>query len=261
VARTVSLLVAGAVALAAVGAALASPGTTSARESRAAPTAQAAKPGKKQPVVIGFHKGKRVPYFDFGPIKLKPGNKIAPIWVFANGADGQRNVIDTVPGDKGYSPLWQVNMVTWAAGETPRVLKSAAAVERAAAAGELRIARTQTVVNCPVLGFGQKRHPGFSSGRVIHYYDLGPVKVNPGNEIVILYAVTNGVAGQRNITPDTLAPGQTAYPPLWAIVEVTWKDGTTPRKLTSNAAVMQAQAAGQVTLKRTNLVVNCPIVV
>jgi hypothetical protein len=260
-ARTLPLVVAAAVALAAVGAAIASPDSTDAREGREAPTAQSAKPGKKQPVVNGFYKGRTVPYFDFGPVKLRPGNKIAPIWVFTNGADGQRNVIDTVPGDRGYSPLWQVNRVTWAAGETPRVLKSAAAVRQAAAAGEVRIAKTATVVNCPVLGFGQKRHPGFSAGRVIHYYDLGPVKVRPGNEVVILYTVTNGVAGQRNITPDTLAPGQTAYPPLWAIVEVTWTDGATPRKLTSNAAVERAQAAGQVTLKRTNLVVNCPIVV
>ena len=135
---------------------------------------------KKQPVTLGFDKGKTVRYYDFGPIKLKPGNKLAPIWTFTNGADGQRNIIDTVPGQKDYTPLWQVNQVTWAAGKTPRVLSSAAEVQKAAAAGEISITRTATVVNCPVLGFGQKRVVGFSAGHVIHYCDLGPVKVTPG---------------------------------------------------------------------------------
>ena len=39
---------------------------------------------KKQPVTLGFDKGKIVRYYDFGPIKLKPGNKLAPIWAFTN---------------------------------------------------------------------------------------------------------------------------------------------------------------------------------
>ena len=117
-----------------------------------------------------------------------------------------------------------------------------------------------TVVNCPVLGFGQERHAGFSAGHVIHYYDLGPVKVVPGNVVVPLYAVTNGVASQMNVAGDTIAPGQTAYPPLWAISKVTWKAGTTPRLLKSYAAIQQAATSGQVTLKRTSLVVNCPLV-
>jgi hypothetical protein len=250
--RTLSLAVVTAVALVAASAVPAATATK--------PQTQSAAPAKKQPVVVGFHKGKTVRYYDFGPIKLKPGNKVAPIWVFTNGASGQRNVIDAVPGDKAYSPLWQVNRVTWADGSTPRVLRSRSEIQQAAAAGELRIARTSVVVNCPVLGFGQKRHAGFSSGRTIHYYDLGAVKVRPGNAVVDLFAVTNGVAGQRNVTPDTIARGQTAYPPLWSIVQVTWKSGVKPRLLTSNAAIRRAAAAGQVTLKKTSLVVNCPIV-
>ncbi len=86
--------------------------------------------------------------------------------------------------------------VAWAAGKTPRVLRSADEVKKAAATGEVTIAKTATVVNCPVLGFGQKRVAGYSAGHVIHYYDLGPVKVAPGNAVIPLYAVTNGVGGQ-----------------------------------------------------------------
>ena len=215
---------------------------------------------KKQPVTLGFEKGKTVRYYDFGPINLKPDNKVAPIWTFTNGAGGQRNVIDTVPGEADYTPLWQVNQVTWAAGKTPRVLTSAAEVKKAVAAGEISITQTATVVNCPVLGFGQKRVPGFSAGHVIHYYDLGPVKVRPGNAVLPLYAVTNGVAGQHNVTGASIAAGQTAYPPLWAITKVTWKPGATPRLLKSYAAIKNAAASGQVTLKKPPLVVNCPLV-
>jgi hypothetical protein len=215
---------------------------------------------KKQPVTLGFYRGKTVRYFDFGPIRLRPGNKLAPIWTFTNGAVGQRNIIDTVPGQTDYTPLWQVDQVTWNSGKTPQVLRSAEDVNKAAADGEVSITQTTVVVNCPVLGFGQKRVAGFSGGHLIHYYDLGPVKVAQGNTVLPLYTVTNGTSGQHNVTRDTIAPGQTAYPPLWGIVKVSWKPGAKRRLLKSFAQISRAQAAGQVTLQTTSLVVNCPLV-
>jgi hypothetical protein len=215
----------------------------------------------EQPVVPGFFEGRAVGYFDYGPIKLKPGNKLAPIWTVTNPAAGQHNIIDTVPGRAGYSPLWQVNMVTFKSGVSPRLLKSKADVDAAVKAGDATVTKTSTVVNCPVLGFGQKKVAGFSAGRVIHYYDLGPVKVAPGNDVVPLYTVTNSVGpGQHNITRDTLAPGQTKYPPLWGIIKVTFKPGVAPRLLTSYAQIAKAKAAGRVTVTKTALVVNCPVV-
>ena len=228
-----------------------------AAQAAAAPSRSAA--GKK-PVVQGFFQGKKIGYFDFGPIKLKPGNKVAPIWTVTNGAEGQSNIVDTVPGRSDYSPLWQVNKVTWKDGVTPRLLTSADAVDRAEKAGDVTIEHTTTVVNCPVLGFGQKRVAGFSAGRVIHYYDLGPVKVAPGNAVVPLYAPTNGVPDQHNIAGDLVKPGQTDYPPLWGIIKVTWKPGAAKTLLRSKAAVVAAQAKGLVTVTRTSLVVNCPVV-
>jgi hypothetical protein len=216
----------------------------------------------KQPLVPGFFQGKSVGYFDYGPIKLKPGNKLAPIWTVTNPAAGQHNIIDTVPGQADYSPLWQVNKVTFKDGVTPRLLTSKADVDAAVKAGDVTVTKTSTVVNCPVLGFGQKKVAGFSGGRTIHYYDLGPVKVAPGNAVVPLYTVTNPVGPQQhNIAKDTLAPGQTKYPPLWGIIKVTFKPGVTPHLLTSYAQIVKAKAAGQVTIATTGLVVNCPVVV
>jgi hypothetical protein len=104
-----------------------------------------------QDVTLGFHRGQVVSYLDFGPVKLARGNKVAPIWAFANGHDGQRNVIDTVPGRRDYTPLWAVRLVTWKSGETPRVLRSAVAIRAAQRAGNVTVRAMPIVVNCPVL--------------------------------------------------------------------------------------------------------------
>jgi hypothetical protein len=104
-----------------------------------------------QDVTLGFYRGQVVSYLDFGPVKLKSGNTTAPIWAFTNGDDGQRNIIDTVPGRKDYTPLWAVRLVTWTDGADVRVLRSAAAVARAQRAGDVSIKAMPIVVNCPVL--------------------------------------------------------------------------------------------------------------
>jgi hypothetical protein len=214
----------------------------------------------KKAITTGFYRGRTIGYYDFGPIKLKTGNKLAPIWTVTNGPGKQHNIIDTVPGRSDYTPLWQLNTVTFKPGVKPHLLRSRSDVEAARARGEVTIAATRTVVNCPVLGFGQKRVAGFSAGKTIHYYDLGPVKVAPGNAVLPLVAITNGVAGQHNITEETIAPGATDYPPLWAIVKGTWTTSAHTRLLTSYAQVTQAEKSGELKLAKTTLVVNCPIV-
>jgi hypothetical protein len=213
---------------------------------------------EKQPVIIGFHNGRAVRYFDYGAIKLRPGNRVAPIWVFSNGAEGQRSIVGSTPGDNKYSALHEVNTVSWKPGATPRVLRSATAVKDAQTNGDLTIRGTSRVVNAALLGFGQTRHAGFAKGKTIHYYELGAVKVAPGNEVLPIWTFTNGVDGQRNIAD--VVPGKTAYPPLWAVVEVTWKSGVQPRLVRSFEQLQQARKAGDVTLERTSTVVNCPFV-
>jgi hypothetical protein len=104
-----------------------------------------------QDVVLGFYRGQVISYLDFGPVKLASGNKVAPIWAFTNGHENQRNVIDTVPGKRDYTPLWSVRMVTWDRGANVRVLRSAAAIRAAQRAGDVTIQNAPIVVNCPVL--------------------------------------------------------------------------------------------------------------
>ena len=212
----------------------------------------------KQKTLSGFYKNRTVKYFDYGLIKLRPGNKVAPIWVFSNGADGQRSIVDSAPGDKGYSALHKVSTVTWKSAATPRVLRSAAAVRNAQADGDLTTRSTSRIVNAALLGFGQTRHAGFAKGKTIHYYELGLVKVAPGNEILPIWTFTNGVDGQSNIAD--VVPGTTAYPPLWAVIEVTWKAGAQRSLVRSFERLQQARKAGDVTVERTAMVVNCPFV-
>ena len=50
-----------------------------------------------------------------------------------------------------YSPLWQVNLVSWNSGRQKRVLTSQAAIEGAAAAGDVTIAKTPIIVECSVI--------------------------------------------------------------------------------------------------------------
>jgi len=225
-----------------------------------ATSAGAAERVAKKTPTAGFYQGKVIHYFDFGPIKLKAGNKLAPIWSVTNGPSGQHNIVDTVPGRADYTPLWQVSTVTWKSSATPRLLRSAADVQAAKKAGEVTVAKTATVVNCPVLGFAQKRVTGFSNGHAIHYYDDGPVKVEAGNKTAPLYAPMNGVAGQHNIALENVAPGQTEYPALWTIIAVQWKPGAQKTLLRSAADVQRAKAKGFLTTKQTTLVVNCPVV-
>lgn len=213
---------------------------------------------KKQKVLVGFYRERTVRYFNFGRIRLRPGNKLAPIWVFSNGARGQRSIVDSVPGQRAYSALRRVNTVMWAAGATPRVLRSASAVRTARSQGDVTVTSTARVVNAPLLGFGQTRHAGFAKSRTIHYYELGLVKVAPGNEILPIWTFTNGVRGQRNIAD--VVPGTTAYPPLWRVIEVTWTAGGDRRLVRSFEALEQARKAGDVTLERTTMIVNCPFV-
>ena len=222
-------------------------------------------PGAMEPVrhfdqkaVAGFYEGRTIRYLDFGPIKLARGNAVAPIWAFTNGAKGQRNVVDVVPGDRGYTPLWRVVMATWADDATPRVLRSADEIRRAQAAGELSLKTTTTVVNCPVLGFGQKQTLGYARGDLIAYLDLGPVKLARGNAVAPIWAFTNGAVEQHNVVD--VVPGQRGYTPLWRVSMVTWKDGVAPRVLRTAAAIRAAAAAGELTVRRTATVVNCPVI-
>jgi len=51
-----------------------------------------------------------------------------------------------------------------------------------------------------------------------------------------------------------------SYSPLWITYLVTWNASVHKRPLTSENMVLDAQSAGDVTVARTDIVINCPII-
>jgi hypothetical protein len=87
-----------------------------------------------------------------------PESALQPGYVFVNGIKTtespvgfQLGVSSALPGEKGYSPLSQLNYVKWNANATPRILKSAAEILDAQKNGELNIAKTNIVINSPAV--------------------------------------------------------------------------------------------------------------
>ena len=57
-----------------------------------------------------------------------------------------------------------------------------------------------------------------------------------------------------------MIPGGEGYSSLWTVEMVTRADGVTPRILRLRAEVEAAAAADEVTIAKTAIVVNCPVV-
>lgn len=88
----------------------------------------------------------------------------------------------------------------------------------------------------------------------------------PDEALGPVYVFTNGVKpdgprGPLGFQPDVFdtAPGDPAYTPLRQLVQLTWTGTADPRVLTSSDQVEQAIDAGELTERRTDVVVNAPL--
>ncbi len=127
------------------------------------PTGSTVEGGKQ--LVQGWYKDEAVFYPDFG----MNSRAATPIYVFIHGmnadgtpdfVDGQNNIIDSVPGDAGYTAFWLVTMVTVPQSYVPNTLRSASAV---LSSGFTRTT-TAMVVNCPVTTVAAAVAPAATSG-------------------------------------------------------------------------------------------------
>src|SRR5206468_7025024 len=102
-------------------------------------------------------------------------------------------------------------------------------------------------------GKGKLFHDGSVVGTVVV-----PVSI-PGEGTDPFYMVTNGAEGQLGIAG--VAPGDGPYHGgAWEVFTVTFNAGVTPYLLTSDEAVFQAEAAGDVTVARVpEADFRCPI--
>jgi hypothetical protein len=239
-------------------------------------------------------------------------NVTAPVTIYAVTNFAQGNIVPTAPSPAGagntsqsYSPLWQVSMVTWTAGATPQLLRSEQDVLAMQRAGNVTIAKTNIIVNCPIVwtmqggalpGTAVTMMSGAKAGATAavatmpltvgwfngqHVLYVSPDASDAGaggpdanfspllgrsantNAVVPIYTVTNFKQGNIIPTaPNPTGPKSTSlgYSPLWQVNMVTWKTGMTPSLLRSGDDVQAALAAGKVTVTKTNIIVNCPVI-
>ena len=97
----------------------------------------------------------------FAPALAKaPDSSLAQIYIFKNGVKGtgvlgfQPNVVDSIPTDSKYSPLWKVNFVEWKDQSTATILGSDDDIADAVKQGKVTITTSKVVVNCPIIQWG-----------------------------------------------------------------------------------------------------------
>src|SRR5947209_17420971 len=119
-------------------------------------------------------------------------------------------------------------------------------------------AATALLIALPAMattGKGQLFHDGAVVGTVVT-----PAPIAAGTGTDPFYKVTNGTSGQLGIAG--VAPGDGPYHGgSWQVFVVTFNSGVTPYLLTSDEAVMAAEAAGDVTVTRAaGADFRCPVV-
>ncbi|MGA2160362.1 MAG: hypothetical protein ABSG90_14255 [Dehalococcoidia bacterium] len=244
---------------------------TTAAPAPSTPAPSAVQAPKNYTLVSCWYKGKAVQYYDFGTntplVNGKP--TVAPIWVliYGNKADGTpdfvaggHNIIDVIPGDTGYSDLWQIVLVTVPRSYQPDSLTSAADVKK----GNYPMQTTNMLVNCPTVPAGSTIQDnraliqGWYKGQKVYYYDFGA-----NDDIAApIWALITGmdtqgnpvfVKGQNNIVD--VIPGDKGYSAFWQVMLVTVPADYVANTFKSAADVMQSGYK----ITPTTIDVNCPL--
>jgi hypothetical protein len=264
-------------------------------------------------LTMGWYKDQVVFYFDFNeaPITATSDGMVAtsPIFVAFNidpdqdgggpasgfmaqgSSDQTHNVVATIPGDAGYSPLWGVHPYRNQEFDQVFNLESAQAVENFGHVAN---------VNCPVVFVGEA--PGnpataqkalidrFSdtaghlfqrsgndslpgageaidfdsgpfitqglgpAGNVVRYYNFDVMPTAPAPIFAFFYESGDPVPGQLNVID--VIPGEEGYNDFWQVVKVTVPDGYVANSATS----VQDIVSGGYATEYTDILVNCPVV-
>jgi hypothetical protein len=105
---------------------------------------------------------------------LTQSQDIGNLWIFKNGVKGpgfmgfQASVVDSIPGDSHYTPLWKVSTVEWktSSGTTSTILDSDDAIAQTASKGQIIITPTKVDVNCPILQWGGNKDNIIPAGHI-----------------------------------------------------------------------------------------------
>lgn len=159
---------------------------------------------------------------------LEAEGSYATFYRFADGAEGQRPVLSTVPTKESFTPAFEVVDVAFA-GE-PVALDSAAAIEEAAAAGDVSLTPTGVIVNYPLVVWPEGSLP--VDPDLTMPLGGGPLIEEPDLENgLVTFKLHQCYPGSRYIATDTsavpMAPmmGVIGSAPTQALIEV---NGTAP---------------------------------
>ena len=231
-------------------------------------------PPRQYELVQGWYKGRQTFYYDFGANSpaSADGQAVvpAPIYVLvtdfnADGSPqvvpGQRNIIDVIPGDPGYSDLWEV---TFAQVPTDYVANTITSADQVLS-GDYEMTRPGIYVNCPVVPpsselaeGGAPLTLGWYKGQDVSYFDFGPNSLSTAP----IYAFITGfdsagnpqfVEGQQNVLD--VIPGDENYSAFWYVNLVKAPADYQANSITS---VDQVLASGYEIIQ-PGLLVNCPI--
>jgi hypothetical protein len=72
--------------------------------------------------------------------------------------------------------------------------------------------------------------------------------------------IVRGPAAAGQVVVLGSEPGESDYSPLWQTVIVRWKPGVTPTVLTSDNMILDLAKKGQLTVTKTSLIVNAPVI-
>ena len=101
-----------------------------------------------------------------------PATSLANIFAFKNGVKGggvlgfQPNVVDSIPGQAKYSPLWKVNLVEWKDESTATILGSDDEIMSAFNSGKITITPTTIIVNCPIMQWSGDKEGTIPAGHM-----------------------------------------------------------------------------------------------
>ncbi len=72
--------------------------------------------------------------------------------------------------------------------------------------------------------------------------------------------LVRGLAAPGQIVVLGSEPGESDYSPLWQTVIVRWRPGVTPKVLTSDNMILALAKKGQLTITKTAMVINAPVI-
>lgn len=220
--------------------------------------------------------GTATEYYNFDVQPVTP----VPIYVFfKSGAStpisGQNNVINTIPGETGYSDFWIVNKVTVPDTYVPNSMTSEAEI----LSSGYNIQKTTTIVNCPVVPYGSTASKKFGGGtqavtsgwyksKSVAYFSFGEKDITatsngqvPISPIYVMFNdnTTGPASGFKTETStvqthNVLAtvPSDAGYSPLWNVVVL--------NNSAFAAVINLSTATAAQVLNPSAAFVNCPTV-